>query len=276
MEVASSRNTPIIYRICGDRFLMLELGDEVDLKLNFKAIIMKENIEKENIKGVREIMFATCSLLISYDPFEIKVQDLIDRLEMLEDQGIDYLNRSVPSRLIHVPILFNDRWTIECSKAHHLPPDLESVAEYNGLSVEEFIKVYTSTDYWVKYLGFCPGEISFNALDPEKELRAAQLKVPRTWTPQGAIGIYRSGNCIYPAVIPGGVKLIGRTPLRIFDIHQKNPAFKESPALFIPGDRLRVIPIDEKEYLAIEKNIDTYQYELEEGTYSGSWLRSSS
>jgi urea carboxylase len=255
---------------------MLELGDEVDLKLNFQAIIMKETIEQECIRGVREIMFATCSLLISYDPLEIKIRDLIDRLKALEDRGLDFLNRSLPSRLIHVPILFNDRWTIECSKAHGLPPDLESVAEYNGLSIGEFINVYTSTDYWVKYLGFCPGEISFNALDPKKELRAAQLKVPRTWTPQGAIGIYRSGNCIYPAVIPGGVKLVGRTPLLVFDIHQKNPAFRESPALFKPGDRLRITPIDEKEYLAIEKNIDTYLYEMEEGTYSGNWLQSTS
>ena len=273
MEMASQKNTPVIYRICGDRFLMVELGDEVDLQLNFMAISMKDIIEKENIRGVREIMFATCSLLIRYDPFEIDVRDLIDRLKALEARGIDYLDRSIPSRLIHLPILFNDRWTIECSKAHNLPPDMESVAEYNGLSVEEFIKVYVSTDYWVKYLGFCPGEISYNSLDPKKELRAAQLKVPRTWTPQGAIGIYRSGNCIYPAVIPGGVKLIGRTPLLVFDIRQKNPAFKESPALFRAGDRLRVIPIDEKEYLAIERNIDSYPHQIEEGVYSGKELK---
>ena len=53
MEMASRGNTPVIYRICGDRFLMLELGDEVDLQLNFKAISMKDIIEKENIQGER-------------------------------------------------------------------------------------------------------------------------------------------------------------------------------------------------------------------------------
>lgn len=262
----------IIYRVCGDRYLFLELGDEVDLFLTVKGMLLKEIIEKKNIKGIKEITFAVCSLLINYDPLEIKVHELTSRLKELENEEIDF-KKEIPSRLIRLPILFDDRWTRECSKAHNLSPDLEFVAEYNNLSVDEFIKVYTSTDYWVKCLSFSPGEITFNVLDPKKELRAPQLKVPRTWTPAGAVGIYRSGNCIYAMNTPGGVRLVGRTPLLIFDINQINPVFKESPVLFRPGDRIRLIPIGEKEYLAIERNINSYIYGIEEGIFVPNWLR---
>lgn len=261
------------YRICGDRFLIVEFGDEVDLSLNFKAIFMKEVIKKEKIRGISDIIVGTCALMIGYDPFEIRWNDLVEILKELEKEEIAS-DKEIPSRVITIPVLFNDRWTRECSKAHHLPPDLESIAEYNGVSIEEFVSVYTSTDYWVKYVGFSPGLVAFNALDSRKEQRSPQLKSPRTWTPPGAVGVHRSGNCIYAVNTPGGVKMVGRTPLLIFDINQKNPAFKDSPALFRPGDRIRLIPLsEEKEYLQIEKNVDSYPYEIEEGTYSGNLMK---
>lgn len=260
-----------VYRVCGDRFLTLEFGDEVDIALNFKAIIMKEAILKE-IKGIYEVIVGTCSLLINYDPFEIRIDDLIGELRELEKMEIDF-DKEIPSRLIRVPVLFNDRWTRECAKAHNLPPDLEFVAEYNGLSIEEFITVYTSSDYWVKYVGFSPGLIAFNVLDPEKELIAPQLRVPRTWSPRGAVGVGSSGNTIYSGRTPGGIRMVGRTPLLTWGVNQTNPVFKESYALFRAGDRIRLNPIDENEYLRIEENIDTYPYEIEDGVYSRGWLK---
>lgn len=262
-----------VYRICGDCFLILEFGDEVDLSLNFKAILLKEVINKEKIRGICDIIVGTCALMIGYNPLEIKVIDLIEALKELEKGGID-INKQIPSRLIKIPVLFDDRWTKECSKAHNLPPDLETIAEYNNLSIEEFVSLYTSTDYWVKYVGFSPGLVAFSALDSRKEMRSPQLKTPRIWTPPGAVGVHRSGNCIYAVNTPGGVKMVGRTPLLIFDINQKNPAFKDSPALFRPGDRIRLIPLSgEKVYLQIEQNVDSYPYQIEEGNYSGLWIK---
>jgi len=68
--------------------------------------------------------------------------------------------------------------------------------------------------------------------------------------------------------------MVGRTPLLIFDINQKNSAFRDSPALFKPGDRIRLIPLSgEKEYLQIEQHVDSYPYEIEEGMYSENWIK---
>lgn len=272
MATISIEKEKTVYRISGDQFLTLEFGDKVDLSLNFKAIIMREAIIEEQIEGIREIIIGTCSMLINYDPYEIKIFDLMQRLRQLEDKNIDF-DKEIPSRLIKVPLLFNDRWTRECAKVHNLPPDLEFIAEYNGLSIEEFIRAYTGVDYWVKYVGFSPGLIAFNALDATKELRSPQLKIPRTWTPRGALGVGNSGSTIYAGRTPGGIRMAGRTPLLTFDIEQRNPVFEDSYVLFKPGDRIRLIPIVEGEYLRIEENISSYQYEIEEGVYSRKWLR---
>ena len=80
----SATEKKTVYRICGDRFLTLEFGDEVDLSLSFKAIMMKEIIEDANIQGICDIFSATVSLTICYDPLTIKVHELIKELEKLE------------------------------------------------------------------------------------------------------------------------------------------------------------------------------------------------
>jgi inhibitor of KinA len=43
---------------------------------------------------------------------------------------------------------------------------------------------------------------------------------------------------IYPAALPGGWRVIGRTPATLFDPH------RDPPAYLLPGDRVRFEPID--------------------------------
>ena len=61
--------------------------------------------------------------------------------------------------------------------------------------------------------------------------------------------LFRSGmqTGIYPADLPGGWQLIGRTPLALFD------AAHESPCLLAPGDRVRLRAIDTAEFEALAR-----------------------
>ena len=43
---------------------------------------------------------------------------------------------------------------------------------------------------------------------------------------------------IYPAALPGGWRVIGRTPVTLFDPR------RDPPAYLLPGDRVRFEPID--------------------------------
>ncbi len=77
---------------------------------------------------------------------------------------------------------------------------------------------------------------------------------PRTWTPEGTVGI--GGPClyVYPTPTGGGYQLFGRT-IPIFQFAQKHPLFKDSPTFFKAGDRIRFYEVSEDAILDIYKHV---------------------
>jgi inhibitor of KinA len=132
--------------------------------------------------------------------------------------------------------------TVEIPVAYHpdLAPDLEPLAAEKGLSVEELIARHAAPLYRCRLLGFRPGFPFLWGLD--ERLASARLSSPRLRVPAGAVGIGGAQTGIYPVESPGGWRLIGRTPVRLFD-----PARPE-PFLVHPGDRVRFVPVDRAEF----------------------------
>jgi allophanate hydrolase subunit 1 len=98
-------------------------------------------------------------------------------------------------------------------------------------------------------------------LDPRARLTAPKYNPPRTWTPKGTIGLGGAISCIYPDQTPGGYQIFARTPMPIWDRLQRLKAFKESLALFRPGDRVRFVPIERDEYDYIAAQVEDGSYE---------------
>ncbi len=121
--------------------------------------------------------------------------------------------------------------------------------------------MHCAPEYWVAALGFWPGLCSLMPLDPRSRLVAPKYNPPRSWTPKGAVGIGGAITCIYPDRTPGGYQLVGRTPMPIWDREQKLRAFRETLALFKPGDRVRFVPIDQEEYDHIEASVADGTYD---------------
>ena len=67
------------------------------------------------------------------------------------------------------------------------------------------------------------------------------------WLPAGSVGIGGAQTGVYPMESPGGWRLIGRTPLCLFD-----PA---APPRYQAGDCIRFIPISEEQYRAMEVSV---------------------
>jgi inhibitor of KinA len=65
---------------------------------------------------------------------------------------------------------------------------------------------------------------------------------PRTRVEAGSVGIANGQCVIYPRATPGGWRLIGRTPLQLFDAH------RDPPALLRAGDRVRFVAIGEERF----------------------------
>ncbi len=93
--------------------------------------------------------------------------------------------------------------------------DLEEVAEYCGLPVEEVIKLHAGADYVVAMIGFRPGFPYLLGLDPR--LTIPRRNTPRLRVPKGSVAIGGQQTGIYPAESPGGWHIIGYTTVELFD-----------------------------------------------------------
>ena len=100
----------------------------------------------------------------------------------------------------------------------------------------DIIEIHASAELRVLFGGFAPGFAYLGEAPPA--LHVGRLPTPRTRTPAGSVALADGMSGIYPADLPGGWRVIGRTPVTLFD------ARREPPAYLVPGDRVRFVPID--------------------------------
>jgi urea carboxylase len=251
------------YRIGGDHFLVVNHGDKFSLRNSFQSIVLCDRLKKTAIRGIRGISSSINSLMIDYDPFEISIDDLIHEVKELEHHT-DLEKEVLRSRVIRMPVVYGDRWTRVCAKEFGVSPNLEFVAQYNKMGVDDLVGMHTSSTYRVVYIGFTPGLPCFVSTDTDSRISSPKYQVPRTRTPVGTLGIGGILQAIYPMDSPGGYQMLGRTPLLIYDLRRNNPIFEDDIVLFKPGDRIVFFSIDHKEYGAIERNFSSYVYQIEE------------
>lgn len=89
-------------------------------------------------------------------------------------------------------------------------------------------------------VGFAPGHPYIGMHD--SALSLPRRATPRTRVKQGSIGIANRQSVIYPADLPGGWNLIGRTPLTMFC------PVSDPPCLLQGGDQIRFVPITRHEF----------------------------
>ena len=256
----------------GDRYMLIEFGNEMNLELNFLAQGLATAIEHNRTKGVIETAPCFASMLIHYDPdavdFAVLTQEmtaLIDSLGPSDDIELD-------SRLFYFPTVYLDPWTRKCiddycEKITKKEYDPAFIARLNGLADEsQFVRVHSGTEYWVASLGFWPGLPFMMALDPRSVITAPKYNPPRTWTPQGTVGMGGASTAIYPVATPGGYQIFARIPVPIWDTEKRFPQFEDSICLFKPGDRVKFVPVTVEEFEEAEAKVKdrTYIYNVVE------------
>lgn len=256
----------------GDRYLLIEFGNEMNLELNFMAQGLAEAIVDGHVKGVVETAPCFASMLVHYEPDDIGFDDLKKEMLSLVGSLGPSDDIELDSRLFLFPTVYLDPWTKEavddyCEKITKKTWDPEFIAELNGLSdVQQFVRVHSGTEYWVASLGFWPGLPFMMPLDPRCMLTAPKYNPPRTWTPQGTVGMGGASTAIYPVATPGGYQIFGRIPVPIWDTEKSFPQFENSICLFQPGDRVRFVPTSVEEFEHVERQVadKTYVYNLVE------------
>lgn len=218
---------PPIIRHLGDRGLLIELGTGIDPAINRRVKRLHRIITRERLHGVVETVPAYASLLVVFDPLQAAPEALKRHIAGM----CDFEDQSVAEQraVVEIPVVYGGK----------AGPDLDTVAAYHGLPVEDVIGLHTGTVYRVYMIGFTPGFPYMGEL-PEA-LDTPRRDTPRTHIPKGSVAIAQRQTGIYPVVSPGGWQIIGRTPLTLFDPR------KETPSFLTMGDAVRFIPITAEE-----------------------------
>lgn len=214
-------------RHLGDRGLLIELGAGIDPAVNRRVKRLHRAIARERLHGVVETVPAYASLLVVFDPLQAAPEALKRQIAGM----CDFEDESVAEQraVVEVPVVYGGE----------AGPDLDAVAAYHDLSVEDVIGLHTGTVYRVYMIGFTPGFPYMGEL-PEA-LDTPRRDTPRTHIPKGSVAIAQRQTGIYPVVSPGGWQIIGCTPLALFDSR------KAPPSLLTMGDAVRFIPITAEE-----------------------------
>lgn len=224
----STQQPGLRFRLSGDRGLLVEYGNGIDLDVSRRVRANFIGLTQDAPAWLVEAIPTYRSILVIYDPTLAHPEKIVDLMILLD---AELEETSVPPpRTVEIPVLYGGE----------AGPDLEFVAAHNRLSVEEVISLHSKVEYHVYMLGFSPGFPYLGGLDPR--LHTPRQESPRLRVPAGTVGIANAQTGVYPVATPGGWQLIGRTPLRLFDMAREEPFMLEA------GDKLRFRPIGVEEY----------------------------
>ena len=207
----------------GDAAVTVELGDTIDPEVSSRVRALDRTLGHEPFDGFLEAVPCWRSLLVLYDPARTTFERVFDVVHCALPVSLD----ADAGGTVHmVPTRYGGEEG----------PDLEDVARATGLTVAEVIALHSGTEYTAEMLGFMPGFAYLGWLPPA--LETPRRRTPRTLVRAGSVAIAARQTAIYPSDSPGGWNLIGRTSRVLFDPH------RSSPALILPGDRVRFAPVD--------------------------------
>lgn len=223
----------------GESALLLRFGSIIDRALNDRVHATAAALWAAALPGVEDIAPAYASLLLRFDPrrwpdasqLVAAVREVLARTEAGAGDA-----EPAGTAVVELPV---------CYGGEH-GPDLAEVAALSGLAAAAVIARHVAGDYRVAMLGFAPGFAYLLGLDPK--LAVPRLSSPRLRVPAGSVAIGGAQTGVYPSVLPGGWRLIGRTPLRLFD-----PA-RAPPARLAPGQHVHLRAIDAATYAALSEH----------------------
>jgi KipI family sensor histidine kinase inhibitor len=189
-----------------DRSLLVSFGDEITIDAHHQVSRLTHALEGQ--RGVLNLHPAYASVPIDFDPRFLSHADLEalarQRMETSRDEAIE-------PPVVEIPVCYGGEFG----------PDLEDVARHAGLAPERVVQLHAAADYLVYFVGFSTCFPYLGGLPPE--LAMPRLSAPRKLVPAGSVAMGGSQAGIYPLASPGGWRIVGRTPLSLFDPQASPP-----------------------------------------------------
>ncbi|MCR8846391.1 5-oxoprolinase subunit PxpB [Paenibacillus sp. SC116] len=232
----------------GERALLIDWGGGIARQTHEQIRFFCSRLERADVSGVLECIPSYTTVTVIYDPMELRDPEtgapcyqrdgllVYSPFELLKGivEGIlcslDLSVETTAANIVDIPVCYGGEFG----------PDLQEVAEHTGLHVEEVIELHCSPSYLVYMVGFAPGFPYLGGMD--ERLAVPRRSSPRTAITPGSVGIGGSQTGVYPLATPGGWRLIGRTPRKLF-----RPDHPE-PSLLKMGDIVRFYPIEPEQF----------------------------
>jgi inhibitor of KinA len=230
----------------GDSALIVRVVDDFeknpDGALNAVLTALR-HLEGSKIPGVIEMAPAYTTIGVFYDPMRVEPGAAgQSSFDVLEAKIRDVLSVSsfgkesaIETAVVEIPVCYGEEFG----------PDLVDVARLAGLPEADIVRLHASANYRVACVGFIAGFSFLSGLPPQ--LATPRRASPRQEVPAGSVGIGGAQTGVYPKKSPGGWNLIGRTPLRLFDVTTDPPTRLRS------GDRVRFREISREEFGALSQ-----------------------
>ena len=230
----------------GDTAWTVEFGEVIDPVVHARVQGLAEALDKRReaagkgqdeggwtpYTAVVDVVPTFRSLTVHFDPLRCDGQRLGDELLALaRSTG----SSGSSGRCWRIPVCFDD----DCA------PDLADLAQSKGLTRDTVIDLMTRTEFQVYMIGFMPGFPYMGGLPAE--LQMPRLASPRKAVPERSLAVAGEMCAVYPWESPGGWRLLGRTPVPMFQ------ASDSQPALLASGDRVRWQAVDRTTYIELER-----------------------
>ena len=219
-----------LYLDAGEAALVVEFADDISPEANSRVHSLAHALAAHPLPGLAEAVPSYRSLLVQYDPLRLERECLRRHIAALLSRAAAAADPAPAPRLRVIPTVFGGEYG----------PDLAAVAELKGMDEGAVIDLLCETVFTVYMVGFMPGFPYLGTL-PES-LAVPRLQEPRLMVPQGSVAIAGRQAGIYPFVSPGGWRLLGRTPYRLFD------PLHDPPSYLAPGDSVRFIPAEAEDF----------------------------
>ena len=224
---------PRIYAI-HDRALTIEFSTSISEQINLLVLRLHASLEEKSFDGFIESVPSYSSLTVYFNEYvsvtnveAILLQRYTQCVESFSSTNSDYTIQSIKHI---IPVCYDSSYGL----------DIVAVAEEKNLSIDEIIKLHTTQLFRVYMIGFVPGFAYMGTLPAILETK--RKNIPRFEVPKGSVAIAGLQTGIYPATIPGGWNILGRTPINLFD------KTKEPCSFLCAGDLVQFQSITKEEF----------------------------
>ena len=226
----------------GDMAITITFGKRIDERIHQQIHQFLHVFIRNKVVGVIECVPTYTSISIFYDPTKITYSQLEKKVFSTYESALEI--PQIESFVYRIPVYYGGE----------TGPDLRFIAEYNKISEQEVINYHANKEYLIHMIGFVAGFPYLGGLS--HKITAPRLEKPRPKIAAESVGIGGSQTGIYPAEVPSGWRIIGITPLRLFEIEN------EKPSLLSAGNYVSFLPVDYEEFLSLKERVAAKNYEI--------------